>query len=394
MGKRSLWLVGVAAVAAALWMAPPAHAWFLPGAPGGALVEVGIEDVSEWFHVDMNPGGAADLRWEMRTAFDVTGLKAGSTASQTSQVPELTGLMYDLELVGYTTPDSDADLKRDWVWMPAPIAGNHAANLASLQAASVKGNVAYMAPLGRNPVPAGVGGPGGTSGGGGVLEIYSDPNDDMVGIENLEGGNFVPQPGAWGAGTGPGGRDGLVTFTEGTLDIQGVFMPLSTMNANALLIPPFFAGIDPYATDVSDGAIPAFKQDGVTPLNLVWMEEIAINPWQASTANWGDAYGYMEVLAGASMYVVEPFARFPGCDVDIHSNLAMTGDEVPPSPAGWIETSLGSGVFTALDKWDNASRDPTKYVAQPEPASLLVWALMGLGSAGYGIRKRRRMRKS
>lgn len=372
MGKRSLWLVGVAAVAAALWMAPPAHAWFLPGSPGGAIVQVGIEDVSEWYVVDMDDDPVdTDLRWEMRSAFDVRGIKAGTDPAQTNDVPELTGLLYDLEFVGYTYDDAGT---RKWKAMPKPT-GTPATDNAAMFLASAAGNVVYMAPLGRNAVPAASGGPGGTSGGGGVLEIYSDNANNAEMIVNMEGGT-APQPSAWGEGAGGvAGRDTLVGFTDGTLDIQAVFMPLATINTNA----PF--GLQPYKTDDDLGLIPS-------GLNLVWMEDIEVNPWQAGTAQWGDAYGFMEVVDGLSQGAVVPGARFGGCDFDIHADLALTFDENLPSPGGY---TLGG---TALDRWDNASLDPAKYVAQPEPASLLVWALMGLGSAGYGIRKRRQMRKS
>ena len=55
---------------------------------------------------------------------------------------------------------------------------------------------------------------------------------------------------------------------------------------------------------------------------------------------------------------------------------------------------LAGGIAAGLTAWDTKSRDPVRYLGTPEPASLLIWGLLCLGSAGMGVRARRRMRRS
>jgi len=312
-------------------------------------IKMKFDDRAELFE-STNGAGAAVL--ELRGIYNITSIVdagvsgLGNTPIDMTGV-EVTGTYYDLEWFKMWDDSAGA-----FVSAPTSLAG-----LAGVLPAA--GDVMLFRPSGRNPLSGGAGRDGG------VITMYSDTTPTATPWTG------AAAPSLWTEG-GPG-MDAYTGASEGENILNAVFHNLEDLGLSSL------GGAD--LTDAAaDGAVLGFQM--TTGFDLL------------GGGSGSSLQNYLDVVGGTWATTIMangmPVSGSPGVFADIRQLINI--DEV----AGGIGTIGATGFEpdTSHRTWDTVSDDPIRYIATPEPASLLVWlTLAGLGSSGFAIRRRRKMSK-
>lgn len=277
------------------------------------------------------PAGWADtgpvVGDENRAIINVQQFLQGGSTYYSLPDGELTGLMYDLELVAFTVDASG-------VWD------------------------LYFAPLLRNPLPGLATDPDAPANSGGVIELWFDPTPDGAGetLYNPNADGLAPQ--AWVEGTGGADRDKYPTVNDAADD--------SSLWLSAVLAP--LGQVD------TDG-------DGVVDTWYVLHEEIRPYPLDATHTDGQSgeivALAFMNIIGGsiADYFVRDGIVPGTGWDLSIDSNFLL-----PSHPQYGDAWDNGN--------WAVQSDDPVRGgVFIPEPATL---SLLGLGVLGLAARRKRK----
>lgn len=329
----------------------------------------------------LDPSAPAPIGTEQRTIFQVTTIFAGSSDADpvdfdTSKPTELTGVLYDLKLIGFTFA-ADGKLYLDF------------------------------GAAGRNPLTNDVDGDttGKTYGPtakamfGGVLEVYEDaaknytPDPNGIGEADDAGsflnpaspGNLLPAgvplpannaPDAWDPkvgghaattdGTQPANADDFPTGTDGDYWLAAQLVQLQYMADILQISPPSVAFTDGTllreTLDLASGS-----GEGIAYAN------VAGGSYEGNVGR-----GTPSVLPGflpdALVDISLAFrVRYPRL-LDLLNN--GTG---APGADGLLDTALDTGEYAGPGWWTVDSEDPIVFATVPEPATL---GLLGVGLAG------------
>jgi hypothetical protein len=306
----------------------------------------------------MGPAGII-VGAEQRTVFRVTTIydEQGGIDFDTSSSSELTGLTYDLELVGVAFL-SPTDLVLDFAPMgrnPIPVASD------------VDGDLATM------PIDLGTGLPYDI---GGVIEIYEDyaknytanPGgvvryDDTTKFPGGTAAPPVPQdpgngPSFWVEGQLAAVRDSYTTVSNGTLWLSMVLLDLDYMVS--------IGQIDAPATPYAAGT--------------VLRETLDLSKGE------GHGSAYANIVGGS--YESNITRGYAGGLADMHILFDLDTPIFDPQTGLLIDTPN----YWGIGQWTIDSEDPIVFATSiiPEPATL---TLLGLGLMGMGGLRMRRKRK-
>lgn len=279
---------------------------------------------------------------EQRTIFQITTIydNQGEVEFDTSSSTELTGMLYDLELVGVSFL-SPTDVILDF------------------------------APLGRNPLT------GAVVPGGGVIEVYEDAAKNYTAnpggvarydskLPTAPGVTVVPfdagaGPTAWVEGQNIASRDQYPTVTDGDYWLAAELVDLN------------------YLVSIGVGTAPAVPYANGTVLRET-----------LDLANGtGDGFAYGSIVGGSFAGLIVQDLIAPGVA------LALQFDLVTPVLDPGVDGIFGTGddflkdagTYQGIGQWPVDSEDPVLFSVIPEPMTM---TLFGLGLAGLVIRRRKK----
>jgi hypothetical protein len=306
-------------------------------------------------------GQAPALGDELRSILQVTTIQNQDTLEflwNAGAGEELTGILYDLELV---------------------------------QIIAI-GNALLLdfAPLGRNPLT----GTGSPAAFGGVLEVYADSPADFTPnpgglspkLENLlplpapyippvTSGPYYWTEGAAGHAAGAAGADTYPGTSDGSLWLAGVFVDYLT------------AGIPPHPGP--DGILGTADDVAHHPAT-VWSEVFDL------TTGSGEATGYLHGVGGSFLSSLELNKYGPYMEIELGGHMAFPRAQINPGPDGILGTGddflelVDVANYAGVGHWQVDSWDPANFGTIPEPATLSLLGVGLVSLVGVGLRRRKR----
>lgn len=361
---RKIFLTIVVALLAISLAAPPASAVNLTF---GDEHLAKLKDVSNLYS-DKDPGGALehedlgetiDLGDEQRTLFQVTTIYDESgVVFDTSDPTELTGLLYDLKVLGtHFVPGG--------VWIDF---GPALRNPLTLD--NDGDSTGAVDPTTGLPIVFG-----------GVLEVYEDAlknyTQDPGGVGDYDDKLPAPIPVASDPGSGPSfwtegaaghvGAAGADTFpgaTEGTYWLAAAFVELQYLANIGVIVDPAGVGL-------------GFAQGAV------------LREFIDFTAGSGHGFAYANIFGGAVAGILERniLPGFPLALVDL-ALLFNVNTPFLTFPGG-VPTANDTLVYQGRGQWQVDSEDPMVFAVIPEPATMTLLGLSLLGLAGIRVRRKK-----
>jgi hypothetical protein len=319
-----------------------------------------LKDVSNLFSDkepgdgDLEPeclGESVDPGDEQRNIFLVTSIfnEGGTSVFDLSSPTELTGMLYDLEVLAVTLVGTNLTID-------------------------------FGDPVARNPLPGDVDGdiaglPGGFSFGG-VLEVYEDATKDYTtdpgGVGRYDAKLPAAPPVCQDAGSGPSFwqegqglaiRDQFPNVSDGALWLSAALLDLNYMVSIGQVVSPaipFAAGtLLRENIDLSTGAGSGFAYANV----------------------FGGSFAPM-IVRGLGGGLADLSLLF-----DLNTPILDFGpDGIPGTADDLLKDTL---VYQGLGQWQLDSEDPVVFATIPEPASMSLLGLGLIGLIGAGWKKRR-----
>lgn len=283
--------------------------------------------------------------------------KFGGSSPFSDDVPVPTGEAGTEEVVGLIY---DLDVFRQWDDSTSSFVTPGITTLST-------DDLLFLRPLGRNPLPEA---PGDVPGSGGVVELYSDTDaGNNFAPGNLGGAN---DPTNWTLGTG-GTRDSFGAIGDGTDETLLVsFVLQNLVNSGITSFESPTAGTTAMPTD----AVLAFRV--TSPFGTGF--------GQADTQEF---YGNLDVVGGtqAGRFVQEGMAVEQGSGNVVGTTDWRVDQQVRQNAAPFNMRASGTSL---TGEWDVSSDDPVEFVTTPAPASIVIWALIGVCGVSVALRRRYR----